>query len=128
MPGTEDIRFGPGPLKGLRVLVAEDNSITAEHLGLILEEEGARLLGPCRSVADALELLRCREVQFVLIDLGLADNFADALICDAKARNIPFAILTGFTALPTNAYDGAVAVLHKPLQRKRLLDTLRRFA
>lgn len=128
MPGSDQIRFGPGPLKGLRVLVAEDDAWVAEQLSLILEEEGARLIGPCRSVSEARALLNTHDVQFVLVDLGLADNFADALIADAAARQIPFAIVTGYAALPTNAFDGAEEILPKPIQRRRLIEVLSRFA
>ena len=123
----KDAPFGPGPLKGLRVLVAEDDAWTADHIGLILEEEGARLIGPCSSVSEARRFLDDRKVEFVLVDLNLADNFADELIEDSRQRNIPFAIITGYQALPTNAYDGAEDVILKPVQRRRLIELLAKF-
>jgi DNA-binding NtrC family response regulator len=128
MPHSNDIRYGPGPLKGLRVLVAEDDAWAAERLGVMLEEEGARLIGPCRSVAEARRLLQNNTVQFVLVDLALADNFADDLVADAVARNIPFAIVTGYEAVPSNIYDGAAAILRKPIQKRRLIGLLTLFA
>ncbi len=113
MTDHDDIPHGPGPLKGLRVLVAEDDAMAAERLSVMLEEEGARLLGPCRSVADARRFLQNSEVQFVLVDLGLADNFADELVADAVRRDIPFAI---------------IALLRKPIQKRRLISLLTLFA
>ena len=128
MRETDDIPHGPGPLNGLRVLVAEDNPWVAEQLSVILEEEGARLIGPCRSVAEALQILHGNRIDFILVDLGLADNVADALIVDAVDRKIPFAIITGYEALPSNIYDDAVCVLRKPIARRQLIDTLTLFA
>jgi DNA-binding NtrC family response regulator len=128
MTDANDIRYGPGPLKGLRVLVAEDDAWAAERLGVMLEEEGARLIGPCRSVAEARRLLQTNTVQFVLVDLALADNFADDLVADAIAKDIPFAIVTGYEAVPSNMYDGAAAILRKPIQKRRLIGLLTLFA
>lgn len=107
MNELRDTPYGPGPLKGLRVLVAEDDAWAADQIGLILEEEGARLIGPCSTVAEARRLLDEKHVEFVLVDLNLSDSFADELVEDSRTRNIPFAIITGYQALPTNAYDGA---------------------
>ncbi|MGD9803499.1 MAG: response regulator [Hyphomicrobiaceae bacterium] len=128
MPETDEIPFGPGPLKGLTVLVAEDDAWTAERIGIILEEEGARLVGPCRSVAEAREHLDRYHVQFVLIDLNLADNFADELVSDVFARSIPFALITGYEAFPSNVHEHAEAVLRKPIDRRRLIELLSLFA
>jgi len=128
MAETKDIPFGPGPLRGLKVLVAEDDAWTAEWVSLILEEEGARLIGPCRSVAEARARLKNDAAQFVLVDLALADNFADALVRDAIRLEIPYAIITGYAALPSNVYSDAVGVLRKPLTRRDLIDLLTLFA
>lgn len=122
-----DIPFGPGPLKGLRVLVAEDDAWVAHQLAVTLEEEGARLIGPCSSVTGARELLDRHDVGFLLIDLNLADNFADDLVEDARSRGIPYAIITGFQALPTNAYDGAEGIFIKPVSRQKLVLMLSKF-
>lgn len=128
MPEADEIPFGPGPLKGLMVLVAEDDAWVAERISLILEEEGGRLLGPCRSVAEARELLARYNVQFVLIDLNLADNFADELVADAVKREIPYVLITGYEAFPSNVHEGAIAVLRKPFARRRLIELMTSFA
>jgi len=128
MNDRNDIRHGPGPLNGLRVLVAEDDAWAAERLGVMLEEEGARLLGPCRSVAEARKILKTHIVQFVLVDLGLADDFADELVADAVDKDIPFAIITGYESLPSNIYEGAAAILRKPIDKRRLISLLTLFA
>lgn len=82
----------------------------------------------CRSVAEARARLENDTVQFVLVDLGLADNFADPLVRDAINLKIPYAIITGYAALPSNVYGDAVGALRKPLERRELIELLSLFA
>ena len=128
MSEADEIPFGPGPLNGLMILVAEDDAWTAERISLILEEEGGRLVGPCRSVAEARAQLAKYDVQFVLIDLNLADNFADELVLDVIERGIPYVLITGYEAFPSNVHERAVAVLRKPFTRRRLIELMSSFA
>jgi len=128
MSEGDEIPFGPGPLKGLKILVAEDDAWAAERLSLILEEEGGRLVGPCRSVAEARAMLSRYDIQFVLIDLNLSDNFADELVSDVVDRGIPYVLITGYEAFPSNVHEGAVAVFRKPFKRRELIETMSSFA
>ena len=117
-----------GRLSGMRVLVAEDVWIYADTLCVILEEQGAVVLGPCNTAAKAMEIVRHTEIDFALVDMGLADTFADNLVVEINARGIPYAIVTGYQNLPTNADANAVGVLQKPLKAKALVDLLADFA
>jgi hypothetical protein len=47
---------------------------------------------------------------------------------ELTARDIPHAVITGFDYLPTNAFDHAVEVLKKPVDKKTLVQVLKRFA
>ena len=111
-----------GKLSGLRVLVAEDEWIHADVLCVILEEEGATVLGPCSTASKAIDVLSNEKVD--LVDMGLADVFADDLVAEITARSVPYAIITGYSALPTNADADAIGVLHKPFSSKALIDLL----
>jgi DNA-binding NtrC family response regulator len=128
MGDMTDIPFGPGPLKGMRVLVVEDNGATAFLIEQMLLENGARLVGTCASVTAARSLLATERVDFALIDLRLADQFADGLIEETVARNLRFAVLTGLLAYPSNAQEHAVGVLRKPIDRHKLIQLLSAFA
>lgn len=128
MAVTTDPAFGPGPLRGLRVLVAEDSAFVAQELELILLEEGGRVMGLCKSVAEASHKLDQLRIDVILIDLELSDGFADALAQRARRDGIPYIIITGYRALPTNADEHAVDVLLKPIDRSHLVRLLARFA
>jgi DNA-binding NtrC family response regulator len=134
MPGEQPMQkrlAGPEndkPLQGLSVLLAEDDAFAAQLITQHLASAGARVIGPCLRVSDARETLRQQGADFILIDMGLIDAFADELAEDARTLQIPFAIVTGFEAMPTNADEGAVAVFIKPVQRQQLIDALSPYA
>ncbi len=113
-----------GKLSGLRVLVAEDVWVDADLLCVILMEEGATVLGPYSSAAKAMEAVRYEKVDLALVDMELADAFADDLAAEISARAVPYVIITGFRALPTNADADAIGVLRKPFTSKALIELL----
>lgn len=115
-----------GKLSGLRVLVAEDVWVDADLLCVILMEEGATVLGPFNTAAKAIEVVRNEEVDLALVDMELADAFADDLAAEINAHSVPYAIITGFRALPSNADADAIGVLRKPYTSKALIDLLTR--
>jgi ActR/RegA family two-component response regulator len=121
-------RHGRGRLLALRVLIAEDSWLFADTLAVLLEEEGAYVLGPFGTVGKALDCLHSETVDFAIVDLNLGDAFADRLVDSLVARQVPHAIVTGFQALPTNADRAAVATLRKPCDTRELIDLLSRFA
>ncbi len=121
-------RHGYGRLLAMRVLIAEDSWLFADTLAVLLEEEGAHVLGPFGTVDKAVSCLRDEDVDFAIVDLNLGDAFADRLVDRLVARQVPYAIVTGYQALPTNADRAAVAMLRKPCDTRELIDLLSRFA
>ena len=128
MSDEDDIKHGPGPLNGMRVLIVEDNAATAFLLENVIMEHGGRLVGTCPSVTEAKSCLDKLKIDFLLIDLRLADQFADELISETIGRNLNFVLLTGLRAFPSNIHEHAVAVLRKPVDVPALIRILAGFA
>lgn len=116
-----------GRLADLRVLIVEDAWLIADTMAVVLESEGARILGPTPTGAGASELLKQEVADVALVDMSLADGFADRLIGELDDRRIPYVIVTGFGALPTNADAGAVKVIEKPFDSRALVELLTKF-
>ena len=114
------------PLLGMRLLVVEDAWVAADLLTMQMEEAGANVQGPFATTAKAIEFLQQEPADFALIDLNLADGFADDLVDALVERDVPYAILTGYRALPTNADEHAVASLKKPYDADELIGILGR--
>lgn len=117
-----------GKLSGLRILIAEDSWIHADTLSVILEGEGASVVGPCSTAADAIDRVRREPMDFALLDMNLGGVSADDLAAALFERSIPYAIVTAYRTLPSNADAEAFGVLHKPINAKAIVDLLSRWS
>jgi DNA-binding response OmpR family regulator len=112
----------------MKILIAEDDWLLADTLAVLLEEQGARIVGPTPSAQTAIQLAASAKIDFALVDMNLQDCFSDPLVETLQASGIPFAILTAYRDLPTNCGEHAVATLHKPVDQAKLFDVLKWFA
>lgn len=62
------------PLRGARVLVAEDNPLLAYDITRVLLKAGAAIAGPALSVERALELAIAERVSCGVLDIRLRDG------------------------------------------------------
>lgn len=97
-----------------RILVIEDEALVAMLVEDALIDAGFSVIGPARSVAEAMSLLAREEPAAVVLDLNLGGetslSVADALV----ARGIPFVVATGYGAAGLPESRRHVPVLPKP--------------
>lgn len=85
------------PLHGRRVLVVEDEYITAEDLRQGLETLGVEVVGPVPSVARALRLLDATtSLDAAVLDINLGGETVFAVAEALQGRGIPFLFATGY--------------------------------
>ncbi len=85
-------------LQDLRVLVVENDEMSAALLQMQLVQSGAIVVGLAASVADALRLLAHAQPQVALLDYRLANNETSEPVAAAlAARGIPFVLATGMS-------------------------------
>ena len=83
-------------LSGNRVLVVEDDALLAMNLTEELVAEGATVVGPAATVADALDVIASSELDGAVVDINLGGKAAFP-VADALAdRNVPFVFATGY--------------------------------
>lgn len=84
-------------LQGRRVLVVEDEAVTALDVGDAVEAAGGEVIGPTPSTRGALKLLTDTPegIDAAAIDFGLADGEATPLIEALMQSGIPTVIYTG---------------------------------
>lgn len=114
-------------LGGLRVLVVENDDLSASLLQMQLIQSGGNVVGVAATVAEALERIGTCEPQVVLLDYRLAGNeSSEPVAADLLARGIPFVVATGMepARLPPMLARGVV--LTKPYLSADLLDALLR--
>lgn len=93
--GTAD-REAKAPL----VLVAEDEMIVAMELEGYLEERGCTVLGPFPTVRQALAALAENAPLLAVLDVNLRDGHVGPLAEALAGRDLPFVLITGFSAPP----------------------------
>jgi CheY-like chemotaxis protein len=113
-------------LKGMKVLVVEDDYMIATDLALELEESGAEIVGPAATVADALSLVEIHgdQLDCASLDVNLKGErvfpVADALV----ARNVPIVFSSGYdTSVLPEPYK-AMPHCGKPVDTAALMRLL----
>lgn len=102
-------------LQDLRVLVVENDEMSATLLQMQLVQGGAVVVGLAASVAEALRLLEETQPQVVLLDYKLARNETSEPVAEAlSARQVPFVLATGMAREQLPEAFRAGVVLTKP--------------
>ena len=114
-------------LQDLRVLVVENDEMSAALLQMQLVQSGAVVVGLAASVSEALHLLGETAPQVALLDYRLANNETSEAVAEGlSARGIPFVLATGMAPdhLPATFRSGVV--LSKPYLTAELTAALER--
>lgn len=112
------------PLTGLKVLIVEDDALTAEAAVQMLEDAGAHPLTPCATVTDALAVIAREPVDLALLDVNLNGMRSNAIASALAAKDIPFVAATGYGVAAELA--GATIVVDKPYAPEKLRAAMER--
>lgn len=107
------------------VLIVEDNVYLALDLSCAVEDMCGRVVGPTRTAAEAIELLRSEPVAAAILDCQLADDELEPLAGRLAQLQVPFIIHTAShppACIRANHPD--IPVLFKPLQPSAVLACL----
>jgi two-component system, response regulator PdtaR len=111
-------------LTGATVLIVEDEALVALDLALVLRDLGCVVLGPAADSAQALALLRQQRPDAVLLDLGLRDGFALALVEALAAADVRYVLTTGYDCEQLEPALRHAPRLGKPFGQEELRQAL----
>ena len=83
-------------LKGLRILVAEDNLFAAMELELTLVNLGCQPVGPVGQVDQAMRLALREDLDGALLDVDLRGELIFAVAEELQRRRIPMIFASGY--------------------------------
>lgn len=85
-----------GIFQGMKVLVVEDDFIVAFDMQVMLEEQGAEVIGPASSVMEALALLAAARPNAAVLDVNLNGEFVFPVADQLRAQGVPFLFATAY--------------------------------
>jgi DNA-binding response OmpR family regulator len=106
-----------------RILIVEDEPLTAFDNENLLGAEGYEVVATLDRFADAIETLEREPVDLILCDVRLTgERTGIDLAREAQGRGIPVLFVTG--GPPDNAHELAIGVLMKPYNHGTLRSAL----
>ena len=110
-------------LKGLQVLVVEDEAMVSMVIEDFLDTLGCRVVSSAR-LDDAMEKARVLPLDAAVLDVNLAGELSYPVAQILRARGVHVVFATGYgrAGLPPELQD--IAVLSKPFRIQQVADAL----
>ena len=111
-------------LKGVRVLVVEDEYLVAILIEEILQSAGCVVMGPVPRLPEALDAIDHEDYDVAVLDVNLAGERVNPVADALSERNVPFLFVTGYG---TNALPSEYAErphICKPFRMAELIGAL----
>jgi len=114
----------PGVCTRPRVLVVEDEAIVALEIASVLLKAGFEVVGPARSVNQALDLLNERGCDAAVLDINLGSETSESIAHRLNGIGTGFVSVSGYSREQHPAVFKSAATLTKPLQANLLIAEL----
>lgn len=112
------------PLRGLRILVVEDQAPIALQVEDMLVESDCEVVGPASRVEQALKLLDEQDVDAAVLDLNIAGEMVYPVADLMDARGLPYVFATGCDPADLAGPYRQKQVLQKPFSRRALIEAM----
>jgi CheY-like chemotaxis protein len=114
-----------GQLNGYTILIVEDDLFVAEDLAVSLQDEGAEVIGPAASLAEAMDLAsQARKMDGAVLDVNLRRDKTYLVADLLRKRSVPFVFVTGYDEDPAEKGFRAAPILQKPVDMTSLVSVL----
>jgi CheY-like chemotaxis protein len=109
-----------------RILVVEDDVVVAFDLESVLAQAGCEVIGPARSVEEAVRLMHGAQFDAAVLDINLDGQMAYP-VADALAdAGIPFVWVTGYSQASLPERHRARPFVSKPYIAAKVVQNLTR--
>ena len=112
-------------LKGLPILIVEDEPLVALELAMAIEALDGRTVGPVATITQAMILLETETIAAAILDANLLDGEVTPLAIALEQNEVPFIIHTG-TGVPADLAEKMpnLPVVMKPADSTSVLAVL----
>jgi DNA-binding NarL/FixJ family response regulator len=116
--------LGPPELRGLRILLVEDEFLVAMELETMLQDLGGEVIGPLASLDEAVAIAQEEKLDVAVLDVNVGGRLVTPVADALAARAIPFMFCTGYDAVSLPRRHAAAPILMKPCQGHELKNAL----
>ena len=113
-------------LKGVNVLLVEDDYYLASDEKAALENAGARVIGPCADADQAAGLSAGETIDCAVVDINLGAGPSFSFARAMKDRGVPFVFVTGYDQAVIPPDLAAAERLEKPIRDRDLVAAVER--
>src|SRR5262245_18778073 len=122
--GAEGGRESSEPERRLSLLVVEDNVLQATSLADVLESAGHHVLGPVRSLREAMRVVEVDHIDAALLDLKLGSENSLRFASTLVKRGTPVLFVSGYPKPAFADFDPRIGYIGKPYQEGDLLRSV----
>jgi DNA-binding response OmpR family regulator len=116
---------GRGPLADRRILVVEDDFNIASLLAMVLEADGAEIVGPVGTIKGALALIaNGARIDGAILDVNLRGEMIYPVADVLRRKGVPMVFLTGYDERVLAPGYADVPCFQKPVDHERLIHAL----
>jgi CheY-like chemotaxis protein len=116
---------GDNPLRGMSVLLVEDESMVSLLVEDMLKALGCARVWQASNLAEATTALRNNAPDIAVLDLNLDGEFVDPLADRLARASIPFVFATAYGRQSVSERWAARLVIQKPFRSETLAAALR---
>ena len=112
-------------MNGKRVLIVEDDYLTAQGLSHTIADYGFTVVGPVDTADRAVRLIGHEPPDGALLDVRLREGSAVEVAEALQKRGVPFVVMSGYSrdTLPLELKKAPFVA--KPMSESELIDTAR---
>ena len=112
------------PLQGKRLLVVEDDFYLATDEKALLENAGAKVVGPFGSGCAERDIVEAGQLDGAIVDINLGKGPSFDLARLLARRGVPFVFVTGYDAVMVPDELAHAPRLEKPVREHELIRTM----
>lgn len=114
----------PGLLGGARILILEDEYYLADDLTRSLRREGAQVIGPVATLADAEKLVEEQAFDCAILDMNLRGEMAFPIADRLRDAGVPFLIATGYNSASLPERFSGLPRVEKPFDPDKVVAAM----
>lgn len=120
----ENAHRGAEVLRGLNVLVVEDNGLLCCVLEETLRDAGCEVVGPYARLPEAMQAASTEHIDVALLDINVRGQLISPLAEQLRARGVPFVLTSAYRPGDLPRALQSAAQLRKPYTDSDLLEHL----